>query len=73
VGRVLTAMSGLFLERALLTLLMWGLLLEVFGLAVLSSQPRRFEFPYLIVLFLITMGSIILIIMRIRKKYRELF
>jgi hypothetical protein len=66
-------MSGLFLERALLTLLMWGLLLEVFGLAVLSSQPRRFEFPYLIVLFLITLGSIILIIMRIRKKYRELF
>jgi hypothetical protein len=66
-------MSGLFLERALLTLLMWGLLLEVFGLAVLSSQPLRFEFAYLIVLFLITLGSIILIIMRIRKKYRELF
>jgi hypothetical protein len=71
VGRVLGAMPSIFLERTLLTLLVWGLLLEVFGLAVLSSQPWRFEFSYLLVLFIITLASIIVLITRIRKKYRE--
>jgi hypothetical protein len=64
-------MPSIFLERTLLTLLVWGLLLEVFGLAVLSSQPWRFEFSYLLVLFIITLASIIVLITRIRKKYRE--
>ncbi len=64
-------MPSIFLERTLLTLLVWGLLLEVFGLAVLSSQPWRFEFSYLLVLFITTLASIVVLITRIRKKYKE--
>ncbi|GBC71579.1 hypothetical protein HRbin02_01364 [Candidatus Calditenuaceae archaeon HR02] len=62
-------MSSPFLERALLTILVWGLLLEIFGVIVLSSQPWRFEFSYLVVLLVITLAAIILIVSRLRKKY----
>ncbi len=62
-------MSSPFIERALLTILVWGLLLEVFGVIVLSSQPWRFEFSYLVILLVITLASIVLIVSRLRKKY----
>lgn len=62
-------MSSPFLERALLTILVWGLLLEIFGVIVLSSQPWRFEFSYLLVLLVITLAAIMLIVTRLRKKY----
>ena len=62
-------MSSPFLERALLTILVWGLLLEIFGVIVLSSQPWRFEFSYLVVLLVITLAAIMLIVTRLRKKY----
>ncbi|MCS7146529.1 MAG: hypothetical protein RMJ28_04190 [Nitrososphaerota archaeon] len=62
-------MSSHSLERAFLTILVWGLLLEIFGVVVLSSQPWRFEFSYLIVLLIITLTAIIVIITRLRKKY----
>lgn len=63
-------MSTLFMERALLTILVWGLLLEIFGIVVLSSQPWRFEFAYLLVLFAITLTAIVLIVARIKKNMR---
>ncbi len=62
-------MSTPFIERALLTILVWGLLLEIFGVVVLSSQPWRFEFSYLLALLVITLSAIILIVIRLRKKY----
>ncbi|MEM1534418.1 MAG: hypothetical protein QW059_06735 [Nitrososphaerota archaeon] len=45
------------------------MLLEIFGVVVLSSQPWRFEFSYLLVLLVITLTAIILIVTRLRKKY----
>jgi len=56
-------------ERAILTVLVWGLLLEIFGVVVLSSQPWRFEFSYLLVLLVITLSAIVVIVARLRKKY----
>jgi ABC-type multidrug transport system permease subunit len=69
VGGILDVLSSPFIERALLTILVWGLLLEVFGVIVLSSQPWRFEFSYLVILLVITLASIVLIVSRLRKKY----
>lgn len=62
-------MSAPFVERALLTVLVWGLLLEIFGVAVLSSQPWRFEFSYMLALLVITLTAIVVIVLRLRKKY----
>ncbi|MEM0445297.1 MAG: hypothetical protein QXO86_04835 [Nitrososphaerota archaeon] len=62
-------MSVPSVERAILTVLVWGLLLEIFGVVVLSSQPWRFEFSYLLVLLVITLSAIVVIVARLRKKY----
>jgi len=69
VGGILEILPSPFIERVLLTILVWGLLLEIFGVVVLSSQPWRFEFSYLLVLLVITLTAIILIVTRLRKKY----
>jgi len=61
--------SSAQVERALLTILVWGFLLEVFGVIVLSSQPWRFEFTYLLFLLVVTLAAIIVMVARLRIKY----
>jgi hypothetical protein len=53
-------------DRAIMTILVWGLLLEILSVIYLSSTPSRFEFVYS--LFLLALTSIVLMIMIWRLK-----
>jgi len=53
-------------ERTVMTILVWGLLLEVLSLIYLSSTPWRFEFAYSLFLLAITSIALILITRRMR-------
>jgi FtsH-binding integral membrane protein len=52
--------------RAIMIILVWGLLLEILSVIYLSPTPSRFEFAYS--LFLLTLTSIVLIFMIWRLK-----
>jgi len=62
------------MERELLTMLVWALLLEIFVLYyfISSSKTWRFEFQYTVFLFIITFIGIILVILRIYRRLRPL-
>ena len=53
-------------ERGVLTILVWGLLLEIIALIYLSSTPWRFEFAYSVFLLILTSISLIIVIWRLR-------
>ena len=52
--------------RAIMIILVWGLLLEILSVIYLSPTPSRFEFAYS--LFLLTLTLIVLIFMIWRLK-----
>jgi len=51
-------------ERTVMTILVWGLLLEVLSLIYLSSTPWKFEFAYSLVLLAITLIALIFMVRR---------
>ena len=53
-------------ERGVLTILVWGLLLEIISVIYLSSTPWKFEFAYSLFLLIITSIAIIFIIWRLK-------
>lgn len=59
-------------DRAIMTILVWGLILEILSVIYLSSTPWRFEFAYS--LFLLTINSIALVFMiwRLKRQYKAL-
>ena len=60
------------IERVILVILIWGLLLEIFVLVYfyIISQTWRFEFYYTLILFIVTFTAVILII-RAHLKLRK--
>lgn len=59
-------------RRVLLTILVWGLILEILSLIYLSTMPWRFEFTYNLFLLLITSIAILLLVKQIRKEFKGL-
>lgn len=59
--------------RALLTILVWGLILEVLTLMYYVSKGayQAFEFGYTLFLFVVTAASIVIILRREVKAYRR--
>ncbi len=53
-------------ERGVLTILVWGLLLEIISVIYLSSTPWRFEFAYSVFLLIFTSIALIVVIWRLR-------
>ena len=58
-------------ERGVLTILVWGLLLEIISVIYLSSTPWRFEFAYSVFLLIFTSIALIIVVWRIRGRNRE--
>jgi len=52
-------------ERALMTILVWGLIIETLSVIYLSSTPWKFEFAYSIFLLAVTSIALVLIIRRL--------
>ncbi|MEM1553484.1 MAG: hypothetical protein QXJ72_01175 [Thermoproteota archaeon] len=67
-------MSLSSLDRAVLLILVWSLLLEILTLAyfIASSQTFRFEFGLTVFLVIITLPLIIFLICKIAKANRPL-
>lgn len=57
-------------ERGVMTILVWGLLLEILTLLYFSSAPWRFEFAYTLVLLIFNLTALIIMIARLRRSYR---
>jgi FtsH-binding integral membrane protein len=53
-------------ERGILTILVWGLILEIISVIHLSSTPRRFEFAYSVFLLIFTSIALVVVIWRLR-------
>ena len=53
-------------ERGVLTILVWGLLLEIISVIYLSSTPWKFEFAYSLFLLIITSIALIFMIRRLK-------
>ena len=53
-------------ERGVLTILVWGLLLEIISVIYLSSTPWRFEFAYSLFLLIFTSIALVVVIWRLR-------
>ena len=54
------------LERGLMTILVWGLILEILTVIYLSSTPWRFEFTYSLFLLAITSTALVIMIWRLK-------
>jgi len=54
------------LERPLMTILVWGLILEILAVVYLSSTPWRFEFAYSLLLLIITSTALVIMIWRLK-------
>ena len=54
-------------QRALLTILVWGLLLEILSVIYLSSTPWRFEFAYSLFLLIFTSIALAILIWRMKS------
>jgi len=52
-------------ERALITILVWGLILEIMSVVYLSSTPWKFEFAYSLFLLGITSATLFFIVWRL--------
>ena len=55
-------------ERPILTILVWGLLLEILGLIYFSVQSYKFEFQYMLILFLFNLTSFILVLLSLLRR-----
>ena len=55
-------------ERGVLTILVWGLLLEIISVIYLSSTPWRFEFAYSVFLLIFTSAALLVVIRRMRAQ-----
>lgn len=53
-------------ERGILTILVWGLLLEIISVIYLSSTPWKFEFAYSLFLLIFTSIALAVVIWRLR-------
>ncbi len=53
-------------ERGVLTILVWGLLLEIISVIYLSSTPWKFEFAYSVFLLIFTSIALVVAIWRLR-------
>jgi len=53
-------------ERGVLTILVWGLLLEIISVIYLSSTPWKFEFAYSLFLLTFTSIALVVVIWRLR-------
>jgi len=53
-------------ERGVLTILVWGLLLEIISVIYLSSTPWKFEFAYSLFLLIFTSIALVVVIWRLR-------
>ena len=53
-------------ERAMMTILVWGLILEILAVIYLSSTPWRFEFAYSLFLLIITSTALVIMIWRLK-------
>jgi len=58
------------MERALLTILVWGLILEILCVIHLSSTPWKFEFAYSIFLLIVTSIALILSLIKLKTSLR---
>lgn len=58
-------------RRILLTILVWGLILEILTLVYLSSMTWRFEFAYNLFLLIITSIALLILILRMKSEYRK--
>jgi len=54
-------------ERPVMTILVWGLILEILAVIYLSSTPWRFEFAYSLFLLVITSTALV-ISLRLNRK-----
>ena len=54
------------LERPIMTILVWGLILEILTVIYLSSTPWRFEFTYSLFLLAITSTALVIMIWRLK-------
>jgi hypothetical protein len=57
-------------ERGVLTILVWGLILEIISVIYLSSTPWRFEFAYSVFLLIFTSIALIVVVWRLRARSR---
>jgi len=53
-------------KRGVLTILVWGLLLEIISVIYLSSTPWKFEFAYSLFLLIFTSIALVVVIWRLR-------
>jgi len=58
-------------ERALLTILIWGLILEILCVIYLSSTPSKFEFAYSLFLLIINSIALIFILKKLKSSVRR--
>jgi len=58
------------MERAFLTILVWGLILEILCVIHLSSTPQKFEFVYSIFLLIVTSIALILSLIKLKTSLR---
>ena len=49
-----------------MTILVWGLILEILAVIYLSSTPWRFEFAYSLFLLVITSTALVIMIWRLK-------
>ena len=54
-------------EKGIMTLLVWGLLLEILAVVYLSSTPQRFEFVYSLFLLIFTSIALMFMIWRLKR------
>jgi cbb3-type cytochrome oxidase subunit 3 len=54
-------------DRAIMTILVWGILLEILSVIYLSPTPSRFEFAYSLFLLALTLIVLILMIWRLKR------
>ena len=57
-------------ERAFLTILIWGLILEILCVIHFSSSPIKFEFAYSVFLLAITSIALIFMLKRLRDSFK---
>lgn len=57
-------------KRILLTILVWGFILEILTLIYLRNMAWRFEFAYNLFLLIITSIALLVLIVRMRSEYR---
>lgn len=54
-------------ERVLLTVLVWGLILEILCVIYFSSTPSRFEFAYSLFLLIINSIALTFVLKKLRS------